>query len=131
MRWLIVLAIVVGLIYFLWPEQPAKIILNSVTAPPPASALPTVAPTPDANLIDRLNQAAREVGVQLRGVEPQPGGWGLLSIAWTGSNAALGGDYLDRCRREGLIRDFDVEGRYGQATENNQRVFLAQFKVQF
>jgi hypothetical protein len=145
MRWLIILAIVIGLVYLYWPEQAPKkkpvpesapppapqAVQPAAAGPPPAPPAPAPPARPNPDLLARLNQAAREVGVQVRGVEPQPNGWRLLSIAWTGDNAALGGDFLERCQRDGIIRDFDVQGHYGQTTENDRRVFLAQFKVRF
>lgn len=124
MRWLLALVIVVILVFtFMGPgttdqkpaapapqaESVAPAATPDASAPPPAAqAAAPAPPAVDPNLLySRMQAAARQVGVELRGVQVQPGNvW--VAVAWKGGDATLGGEFLDECRKQNLIRDFNV-----------------------
>ena len=145
MRWLFILVITAAIIlYFAMQNQPAS--RPAATAPPAASApapeqaeappaLPAPAPAPAATpnvaaaVIPRLQAAARQAGVTLRDFRMQPGG-ALVFVSWSGGNAALGGDFLEACMKQGIIRDFDLNNKKeGMGIQNGVQVFTAQYLV--
>lgn len=144
MRWIVILVIVGAVLFFLMNREdesakkpassPSPASQASMT-PAPAQPVPQQAgparqqpPAPDPTL--RLKQVAAQVGVELRGYQPQPGG-ALIMVAWGGDQATLGGDFLDQCSRQGVIRDFNPESKSGVEIENGRRVWIAQYSVKF
>lgn len=99
--------------------------------PTPLAAVPRPAaqPNPNANVLARMQTVARQTGVRITGFQPQQGG-AMVAVAWPWGNAALGGDFLENCLKEGVIRDIDLNNKKeGAAMENGQQIFTAMYKV--
>lgn len=144
MRWILLIAITAALLYYFMnmaapPPKPVATAPQSASVPAPenaaAPATPAQAPAPAAtpnvaaSVIPRLQAAARQTGVTLRDFRMQPGGaW--VYISWPGGNATLGGDFLEACMNQGIIRDFDMNNKKeGMGVENGVQMFTAQYLV--
>jgi len=140
-RWIIILIVLGVVVYFLMnrggqetaPPAADKAAPVTASAPavqpaaPPQSA-PAAAPAEDKQA--RMAELARSMDMELRAYEAQDSG-AVITVAWGGDNAARGGDFLEQCAHQGIIRDFDPAGRYSEAMENGRRIFLARVTVRF
>lgn len=143
MKWFLIIVIlaVIALVLSQYLDEPPRPV-----KPPQTAAAPTPEPTttpqappprpaaqanPNANVLARMQTVARQTGVRITSFQPQQGG-AVVAIAWPGGNAALGGDFLENCMKEGIIRDIDLnKKKEGMAMENGQQIFTAMYTVLF
>jgi hypothetical protein len=83
-----------------------------------------------ANRQTEFAQQAKAMNVELREYKPEAQG-AVITIAWKGDIATIGGDYLQACITAGLMRDFELPGDQAISMEKGQRIWLARYRVIF
>jgi hypothetical protein len=68
--------------------------------------------------------------VELIGYEPRPGG-AVVTIAWPGARADLGGEFLSQAVGNGVIRDFSLSTAMNARIVNGRRIYTASYQVSF
>lgn len=131
MRWIIMLVIIVAIVIYLANRQEAPKPAPQPEPTPVAQSAPPAPPAPQIDRMELYRQAAQAAGVELRGVEPAANG-ALVSVAWVGDVASLGGDFIEQCVRRGAIRDFDENAvKMGLSQEDGRQVHTAQYTVRY
>lgn len=115
MRFLLILVIIaVVVISFLNRES---------SSPPPE-------PLPEPDRRAQFEEAATEAGVQLVAYEQQDRS-AKVTVRWIGDVASLGGDFIQQCLTDQIIRDFDLPAKQNTGYQDGRRFWMAEYNVHF
>lgn len=83
----------------------------------------------EGTLLAKMEAVAQQTGVKLLGAE-WDGEALQVSLAWAWGNAARGGDFIEECHRQGLIRDLDLKHTgAGIIVVDGVEMFSAQYRL--